>query len=188
MSNDRSVPVQEIQSNHHLNNTGNRGSAGGRFTKQIHFNLNNVNQYYNNSRRHTTDVQSVSSLPKSIGYNTCNNNTINNKTKPYRNNLSCSNRNDNNNQNNNNTSYIEYLHKPIKMQREEIIIEHSQLVSNGNGNENTNATNPPSNRSNHYTQVSLMTDIEQLPKRINVTKKKKKRKDRFPSSNENHYN
>lgn len=157
MSNDRSVPVQENQTNHHLNNTGSGiTNASGRFTKQIHFNLNNVNQYYNNNNsdsRHMTDVQSVSSLPKSIGYNTCNNNTINNKTKPYRNNLSCSNRNENNNQNNNDTSYIDYLQKPIKMQREEIIIEHSQLVSNGNGNENTNATNPPHNRSNHYTQV-----------------------------------
>lgn len=142
MSDGRSIPVQEIQT--HLNNTGNR------FTKQIHFNLNNVNQYYNNSR-HTTDAQSIASLPKSIGYNTCNNNnTINNnhnKTKPYRNNLSCSNKNDNNNHND---TYIEYLQKPIKMQREEIIIEHSQLVLNGN--ENTNPSNA-GNRSNHYTQV-----------------------------------
>lgn len=38
------------------------------------------------------------------------------------------------------------------MQREEIIIEHSQLVLNGNGATNENVG--PQHRSHHYTQVN----------------------------------
>lgn len=162
MSDGRSIPVQDIQSQSqsqsnpqsqshsqsqsHFNNTGD----SPRLPKQIHFNLNNVNQYYH-SNRPTDELLSLASLRKSIGYNTCNNNN-NTQTKPYRNNFSCSNKNDNNND-----TYIEYLQKPIKMQREEIIIEHSQLVLNGNGNngnETPNATNT-AHRSNRYTQVSV---------------------------------
>lgn len=39
------------------------------------------------------------------------------------------------------------------MQREEIIIEHSQLVINGNG---TSSENAGVHRSQHYTQVNLI--------------------------------
>lgn len=42
------------------------------------------------------------------------------------------------------------------MQSAEIIIEHSQLVLNGNANTNTNTQpNNPTHRTNHYTQVIL---------------------------------
>lgn len=146
-----------------LNNTSDR------FTKQINFNLNNVNHYYN-STKHCTDTEQRDSAgsgssgvaatatnlhlsSKSIGYNTCNNSTIA-KTKPYQNNICSGKKYDINNRNNNHDTYIEYLQKPIKMQNAEIIIEHSQLVLNGNSNsnDNTNPTNPM-HRPNHYTQV-----------------------------------
>lgn len=140
-----------------LNNTSNRD------TKQINFNLNNVNHYYNNTKHCTTyetggadgaSAVHLSSIPKSIGYNTCNNNTIA-KTKPYQNNI-CSGKKYDNNRNSHDT-YIEYLQKPIKMPSAEIIIEHSQLVLNGNANTNDNSTNQTNamHRSKHYTQVKF---------------------------------
>ncbi len=49
------------------------------------------------------------------------------------------------------SAYTDYPEKPIKMQREEIIIEHSQLVLNGNGATNENVGH---HRSHHYTQVN----------------------------------
>lgn len=49
------------------------------------------------------------------------------------------------------SAYTDYPEKPIKMQREEIIIEHSQLVLNGNGATNDNVGH---HRSHHYTQVN----------------------------------
>ncbi|KAG4072294.1 hypothetical protein HA402_004226 [Bradysia odoriphaga] len=48
------------------------------------------------------------------------------------------------------SAYTDYPEKPIKMQREEIIIEHSQLVLNGNGATNENVGH---HRSHHYTQI-----------------------------------
>lgn len=140
-----------------LNNTSDR------FTKQINFNLNNVNHCYNNSkycaddtRAPTTAAVHLSTTSKSpIGYNTYNNNNNNNntiakQTKPYQNNICSAKKYDNNHD-----TYIEYLQKPIKMQSAEIQIEHSQLVLNGNANtnDNTNPANPVHHRSNHYTQV-----------------------------------
>lgn len=122
----------------HLNN------ANYRYSKQINFNLNNVNHYYNSTKQSSIPQQSYSAC------NNNNNNTIN-KTKPYRNiTNNTTNKTDNSNHNNNDT-FIEYLQKPIKMQREEIIIERSQLVMNGN--ENSNTTNTVQ-RSSHYTQVN----------------------------------
>lgn len=48
-------------------------------------------------------------------------------------------------------AYIENLRTPIKMQQQEFIIEHSQLVLQRNGNRTeTNATH----QSDHYTQVT----------------------------------
>ncbi|XP_031618779.1 facilitated trehalose transporter Tret1-like [Contarinia nasturtii] len=142
-----------------LNNTSDR------FTKQINFNLNNVNHYYN-STKHCTETDrdgvavaaaaaatNVHLSSKSIGYNTCNNSTIA-RTKPYQNNICSGKKYDINNRNNNHDTYIEYLQKPIKMQSAEIVIEHTQLVLNvnSNGNDNTNPTNP-THRPNHYTQI-----------------------------------
>lgn len=162
----RVIPVRHHSSHTDLNNT-----TSDRFTKQINFNLNNVNHYYNNTKHCNTDetggtasasasapaaaaAEQLSSIPKSIGYNTCNNSIIA-KTKPYHNNNIGSGKKYDNNRNNHDT-YIEYLQKPIKMQSAEIIIEHSQLVLNGNSNsnENTNPTNPM-HRNNHYTQVKF---------------------------------
>lgn len=146
----RAVAVQQSSVHTDLNNT-----SSDRFTKQINFNLNNVNHYYNNTKdsvdERTATAVHLSSIPKSIGYNTCNNNA---KTKPYHNNNCSGKKYDNNNRNNHDT-YIEYLQKPIKMQSAEIIIEHSQLVLNGNANSNENNTNStnPIHRTNHYTQV-----------------------------------
>lgn len=169
--NNRVVPsLQTVHTN--LNNTSDR------FTKQINFNLNNVNHYYNNTKHCSNEKGAgagttttggggvtgvvanthLSSIPTSIGYNTCNNNTIA-KTKPYHNNIGSGKKYDNNR--NNHNTYIEYyLQKPIKMQSTEIIIEHSQLVLNGNANsnDNTNSTNPM-HRNNHYTQVKIKIKI-----------------------------
>lgn len=165
----RAVPAQHT-SHTDLNNTSDR------FTKQINFNLNNVNHYYNNTKHCADETTAttvtlggggsgagvaaaahLSSIPKSIGYNTCNNNTIA-RTKPYHNNIGSGKKYDNNR--NNHDTYIEYLQKPIKMQSAEIIIEHSQLVLNGNANsnDNTNPTNPL-HRNNHYTQVNFVISL-----------------------------
>lgn len=153
----RALTAQQAAHHSDLNNTSDR------LGKQINFNLNNVNHYYNNTKA-IADERSTAvhlpSIPKSIGYNTCNNNTIA-QTKPYHNN-NCSGKKYDNNRNNHDT-YIEYLQKPIKMQGAEIIIEHSQLVLNGNanGNDNTNPTNP-THRPNHYTQVICIYSIYRI--------------------------
>lgn len=143
-----------IENRTNLNNNNN--SVRHILNKQINYNFNNVSNYYNSSKiTEPLPLPSASSHltkatikpTKSIDYNSCNNNNTINKTKPYQ-----SNNNNNNSSINNNDTYIEYLQKPIKMQREEIIIEHSQLVLNGN--EQTNGTNA-GHRTNHYTQVRL---------------------------------
>lgn len=147
----------------HLNNN----SVRDILNKQINYNFNNVNNYYNNTKitaplplpsasSHLTKATAVKPA-KTIDYNSCNNNTIN-KSKPYQNNNNNARNSTSNinNNNNHNDTYIEYLQKPIKMQREEIIIEQSQLVRNGN--EQTNGTNAV-HRTNHYTQVSSVITI-----------------------------
>lgn len=143
------------QYNSHYYTLDNRSSAdlnntSHRFSKQINFNLNNVNHYYSTKQRDETAAVHLSSMPKSIGYNTCNN-TI---AKPYHNNICSTKKYDNNR---NHDTYIEYLQKPIKMQGAEIIIEHTQLVLNGNvnNNESANPTNQMHRSTNHYTQVRV---------------------------------
>lgn len=117
-----------------------------------HQHHNNHHQYYNNHQQHhQKPLYEFKHYNYKLNINQCNYNNL--LTKPYNNSSS-----DYNNYNNHTsttsavTAYTEFPEKPIKMQREEIIIEHSQLVLNGeNGTTNENGVHQ--HRSHHYTQV-----------------------------------
>lgn len=121
-------------------------NVNDRYAKQLNFNL--TNDYYNHVKR--------ASVPPHQTYRNSNsnnnNNTINiNRISAYTTNTTST----SGRTHNNSDTLNDYLQKPIKMRREEIIIEQSQLVlqGNGNGNENPMATTE-TQRSKHNTQVT----------------------------------
>lgn len=93
-----------------------------------------ITQHHHHQEQHYTRKPPVYELRQYENYNNYNHNYSSNIVLNY-----------------NNNNFFPPLEKPsVKMQREEIIIEHSQLVLNVNTNQNN------IHRSHHYTQVNLI--------------------------------